>query len=189
MSERPSFVETQHFQYLERWSFWFLVIMISVQPKSTTLSATLSVPVNHCALYAQPTTLSVSHPSLIHCQPLVQCVVVKKNVSCYVPMIYMTPYVILLMRADTLRGQVGGGWALEIETFWALWNGIKQLGKCHFFGAQKVEIYRAQPPSTCPSNGFARMKTILCRAISIRGQDWVVLCTWASRALSSRRWL
>ncbi len=41
-------------------------------------------------------------------------------VAIYVPMIYMTPYVILLMRADTLRGQMGGGWALEIKAFWAL---------------------------------------------------------------------
>jgi hypothetical protein len=35
-------------------------------------------------------------------------------------MIYTAPYVIFLMRADTLRGQVEGGWALEIESFWAL---------------------------------------------------------------------
>jgi hypothetical protein len=33
------------------------------------------------------------------------------------PMIYTAPCVMFLMRADTLRGQVGGGWALEIETF------------------------------------------------------------------------
>ncbi len=32
-------------------------------------------------------------------------------------MIYTAPYVMLLMRADKLQGQVGGGWALEIETF------------------------------------------------------------------------
>ncbi len=36
-----------------------------------------------------------------------------------------------LMRADPLRGQVGGGWALEIETFWALWNGNALLGEFH----------------------------------------------------------
>jgi hypothetical protein len=35
----------------------------------------------------------------------------------YAPMIYTAPYVMFLMRADPLRGQVGGGWALEIETF------------------------------------------------------------------------
>jgi hypothetical protein len=38
----------------------------------------------------------------------------------YAPMIYTAPCVMFLMRADPLRGQVGGGWALEIENFWAL---------------------------------------------------------------------
>jgi hypothetical protein len=33
---------------------------------------------------------------------------------------YTAPYIMLLMPANPLRGQVGGGWALEIETFWAL---------------------------------------------------------------------
>jgi hypothetical protein len=32
-------------------------------------------------------------------------------------MIYTAPYVMLLMRAKTLRGQVGGGWVLEIKIF------------------------------------------------------------------------
>ncbi len=36
------------------------------------------------------------------------------------PMINMAPYVMLLMRTNPLRGQQGGGWAQEIETFWAL---------------------------------------------------------------------
>jgi hypothetical protein len=31
-------------------------------------------------------------------------------------MIYTAPCVTFLMRADTLRGKVGGGWALEIES-------------------------------------------------------------------------
>ncbi len=36
----------------------------------------------------------------------------------YAPMIYTTaPYVMCTMRADPIRGQVGGDWALEIETF------------------------------------------------------------------------
>jgi hypothetical protein len=46
-------------------------------------------------------------------------------------MIYTAPYVMLLMWANPLRGQVGGGWALEIETFLALGNGIELLGDCH----------------------------------------------------------
>jgi hypothetical protein len=37
----------------------------------------------------------------------------------------------LLMRSYPLRWQVGGGWALEIQTFCALWNGIEPLGECH----------------------------------------------------------
>jgi hypothetical protein len=32
-------------------------------------------------------------------------------------MVYTTPCVMFLMRADTLRGQVGGGLALEMESF------------------------------------------------------------------------
>ncbi len=35
----------------------------------------------------------------------------------YAPMIYTAPCVMFLVRADTLWGQVGGGWALEIEIF------------------------------------------------------------------------
>ncbi len=51
-------------------------------------------------------------------------------------MVYVPVYVMFLMRANPLRGQVGEGWALEIETF---------LGPVKFhravrrvsFGAQK----------------------------------------------------
>jgi hypothetical protein len=32
-------------------------------------------------------------------------------------MIYTAPFIMFLMHADPLRGKVGGGWALEIETF------------------------------------------------------------------------
>jgi hypothetical protein len=35
----------------------------------------------------------------------------------YAPMIYMSLYVMILMRSDPLLGQVGGGWALEISRF------------------------------------------------------------------------
>ncbi len=44
-----------------------------------------------------------------------------------------------LMQADPLRGQVGGGWALEIETFRALWNCHKPLKGEGHFGPKKVE--------------------------------------------------
>ncbi len=39
------------------------------------------------------------------------------------------PYVMVLMRADPIRGQVVGGRALEIETF--LGPGVEPLGECH----------------------------------------------------------
>jgi hypothetical protein len=35
----------------------------------------------------------------------------------YAPMIYTATYEMCLMRAEPIRGQVGGVWALEIETF------------------------------------------------------------------------
>jgi hypothetical protein len=66
---------------------------------------------------------------------------------------YTALYVMLLMGANPLRGQVGRGWSLEIETFWALWNGIEPLQVP--FGSKKVMISRAQLPPTCLSNEFA----------------------------------
>ncbi len=49
-----------------------------------------------------------------------------------VPMICTAPYVMLLIRANPVRRQVGGGLALEIQTFWALLNVIEPLGECHW---------------------------------------------------------
>jgi hypothetical protein len=37
----------------------------------------------------------------------------------YGPLINTALHVMLLMRANPFRGQVGGGWSLEISTFWA----------------------------------------------------------------------
>ncbi len=56
----------------------------------------------------------------------------EQIIAIYGPMIYRAPCVMLLMRANPLRGQVGGGWDLEIETFWLFGLGPK-----------KVEISRA----------------------------------------------
>jgi hypothetical protein len=44
----------------------------------------------------------------------------KDNIAISGPMLYMAPYLMLLMRANPLRWQEGGGWAQEVETFWAL---------------------------------------------------------------------
>ncbi len=68
------------------------------------------------------------------------------------------------MRAYLLQGQVWGGCVLEIEIFWALWNGIKPVGECHL-GPKKLEISRSQPPPTCQSNGNARIQNIMHRAV------------------------
>jgi hypothetical protein len=53
-------------------------------------------------------------------------------------MIYMAPCVMFLMWADTLRGQVGGGWALEMESFLGpvKWHRADRRVP---FGAQKLE--------------------------------------------------
>ncbi len=51
----------------------------------------------------------------------------EKKITIYAPMIDTAP---LLMRADTLCGQVGEGWALEMESFfWALLNDIEPMGE------------------------------------------------------------
>jgi hypothetical protein len=42
----------------------------------------------------------------------------SRILAIYEPIIYTVLYVMPLMRANPLRGQVGGGWTLE--TFWAL---------------------------------------------------------------------
>jgi hypothetical protein len=40
-----------------------------------------------------------------------------KNNFFYEPMIYTVPCIMIWMRAYPLRGEVGGGWALEFESF------------------------------------------------------------------------
>jgi hypothetical protein len=62
----------------------------------------------------------------------------------YAPMIYTSLCVMFLMRADTLRGQVGGGWALEISSFLGpKWH--SPVSSMPFHRAQKLSISRAQP--------------------------------------------
>ncbi len=83
----------------------------------------------------------------------------------YAP-IYMAPCVIVLMRADTLCGEVGegGGLALEIESFLGPLKWHEPIGECHL-EPKKLKISRAQPPPTSPSNGSARIKTFKLRAV------------------------
>jgi hypothetical protein len=65
-----------------------------------------------------------------------------------------------LIRADTLRGQLGGGWALEMESFLSpvKWHRADRQVP---YGAQKLEISRGQPPPTCPRNVSALIKNIM----------------------------
>jgi hypothetical protein len=72
------------------------------------------------------------------------------------------------MRANLLRGQVGGGWALGIETFMGRVKG-HQVVKQVPFGVQKNLDFLGPTPPTCTRNGFACIKIITYRAVSTRG--------------------
>jgi hypothetical protein len=55
------------------------------------------------------------------------------------------------MKIMEILRQVGGGWALDIESVLGpvKWHRADRVP----FGAQKLEIFRAQPSPNCPSNG------------------------------------
>ncbi len=53
-------------------------------------------------------------------------------------MIYTAPYLMFLIRADPLRGQVGRGWALEIETFLGPMKWHRAVRRVPF-GVQKIK--------------------------------------------------
>ncbi len=48
---------------------------------------------------------------------IIQLNKVDFTVTIYAPMIYTAPCIIFWMRAYPLRGEVGGGWALEFLSF------------------------------------------------------------------------
>jgi hypothetical protein len=73
-------------------------------------------------------------------------------------MMYTAPYVMFLMRADPLQGQVGGGWALEIETFLVPEMATSEASA---FGPKKVE-------NTQNSHSF--LVVALFRGICLKGQ-------------------
>ena len=75
-------------------------------------------------------------------------------------MIYSALRVIVLMWADPLLGEVGGGWALEFPSYLGpTWN--SPIGWTPFHRAQKTQNSRAQPPPTSPHNGYARIQNIM----------------------------
>jgi hypothetical protein len=57
-------------------------------------------------------------------------------------MIYTAPCIMFWMRANTLLGKVGWGWALEFKSF---------LGPVKWHRADRRVPFGAQPPPTCPS--------------------------------------
>ncbi len=68
---------------------------------------------------------------------------VSTVVAIYAPMIYTAPCEMFLMRADPLRGQMGGGWALEIKSILGpvQWH---QADRQVPFGAQKIKNHYTQ---------------------------------------------
>ncbi len=53
------------------------------------------------------------------------------ELTIYAPIIYTAPCEMLLMRADTLRGEVVGGLALESRVLWATVKWLEPIGECH----------------------------------------------------------
>ena len=60
-------------------------------------------------------------------------------IAIYAPMIYVAPCIMFWMRAYALQGQVGGGWALEIESSMGpvKWHRADRRAP---FGAQKTRL-------------------------------------------------
>jgi hypothetical protein len=67
------------------------------------------------------------------------CLVEEKNLTIYAPVIYTAPCIMFWMGAYTLRGEVGGGWALEFPSFLGpvKWERADRLVPV---GAQKTSI-------------------------------------------------
>jgi hypothetical protein len=68
----------------------------------------------------------------------------------------MAPCVMFLVHADPLQGQVGGGWPLEIESFFGpvKWH---RADRRVLFWAKKSK-FQGPTPSQCPSNAAAHIK-------------------------------
>jgi hypothetical protein len=56
----------------------------------------------------------------------------------------------------------------NLEFFGPQMHGTRLSARCHFSGPKKVKklsISRAQPPPTCPCNGYARIQNIMHGAV------------------------
>jgi hypothetical protein len=70
-------------------------------------------------------------------------------ITIFAPMIYTASCIMFKMRAYPLRGQVGGGWALEFESFLGpvKWHRANRRVP---FGAQKTQDFQGLTPSHLP---------------------------------------
>jgi hypothetical protein len=57
-------------------------------------------------------------------------------------MIYTAPCIMFWMRAYPLRGQVGGGWALEFKSFLGPVKWHRADRQCHL-GPQKLRVHKS----------------------------------------------
>ncbi len=87
-----------------------------------------------------PTKSQFSEPTPFHCHCIgfarIKIITSRAILAIDGPVIYTALNVTLFMRANPLQGQMGVGWALEIKTFLALWNGIEPPKVP--FGAQEI---------------------------------------------------
>jgi hypothetical protein len=110
-------------------------------------------------------------------------------VTIYAPMIYTAPCIMFWIREYPLRGQVGGGGALEIEIFFiylfflALWNGIEPIGECHLGPKKLVRTVRyltflhPLPLSfLCGGKGCYRNRTVATFCIGSRTINLLADC-------------
>ncbi len=76
----------------------------------------------------------------------------------HAPMIYTALCIMFWMCAYPLLGQVEGFGPWKSRVFLGP-NGTCLSAHCHFTGPKKLSNSSAQPPPTCPRNGYARIKT------------------------------
>jgi hypothetical protein len=75
--------------------------------------------------------------------------VALKNITIYAPTIYKAPCIMFWMCAYPLRGELGGGWTLEFESFLGpvKWHRANRRVP---FGSQKTQGFQGPTPSHFP---------------------------------------
>ncbi len=94
-------------------------------------------------------------------------------------MIYTARYVMFLMHADPLRGQVGRGWALEIEVFLS-----PKKSWCSSVSAFTVDPAFAHVPAAVSNPAFAVYLDVadVPAAVDILAYTGLLLfCCWCTR--------